>query len=127
MTRLELRTPITSLNQLKGRHWSKRHAAKRDWENDLLTAGAELLTSDKTPNTRQRVTITRLLAARQREYDYENLTAGNAKSLVDVLTRLGYWRDDNPKHLCREYAQRRQTPDERAKGIHTIVEIEDAS
>ena len=124
MTRLELSTPITSLNQLKGRHWSKRHAAKRQWAEDLLQAGARCIPPRERPRVKQRVVITRLMAPRQREYDFENLTAGNAKALVDTLTAMNYWMDDNPRYLDREYLQRKQTPYERENGIHTIVVIE---
>lgn len=119
--RFELHEPLTSLNQVKGRHWSHRHAHKRAMTAALLAARAGMGSS---PDYRQLVTLTRLKRPRQRDYDEENLSGGSAKALVDALTDLGYWRDDSRKHLRREYQQRRATRDEIARGIHTIVEIE---
>ena len=119
--RFELYEPLTSLNQTKGRHWTHRHRHKRHMTTALLAAGAR---ENILPNHRQLVTITRLKRPRQRDYDHDNLVAGNAKALIDALTDLGYWRDDNPYYLRREYHQRAATPDEIARGIHAIIEIE---
>jgi hypothetical protein len=121
---LELTTPIVSLNKLKGRHWGARHNGKTAWQRELTARGARRLAPPTPPDHRQVATITRLLGPGERPFDFENLAGGNAKSLVDALTDLGFWRDDSPAWLDRAYAQRKATPAERAAGISTIVTVE---
>jgi Holliday junction resolvase RusA-like endonuclease len=115
--------PLVSLNALKGRHWSSRARGKMQWAEALMVARARALAPPAPPAGRMVVEITRLMGKGEREYDFENLAGGNAKSLVDALTRLGFWRDDNPRYLTRAYAQRRATPDEVRERVRTLVLI----
>lgn len=120
---LRLPVPLVSLNQLKGRHWSARSRGKTEWAEALMVARARHLAPPTPPEYRQVVEITRLMGRGEREFDFENLAGGNAKSLIDALTRLGFWRDDSPRWLAREYHQRRATPDEARERVRTIVVI----
>ena len=126
MIRLELIIPIESLNALKGRHWSARSKGKTAWAAELTFRRTHALAPRTPPAHLQLVTIERLMLPSERAFDFENLAGGNAKSLIDCLTSLGFWRDDNPKWLDRHYAQRPATETERQSGIRTIVEIQRA-
>jgi hypothetical protein len=123
MIRLELVTALVSLNDLKGRHWSARSAGKTAWAAELTYRRAHALAPKTPPAGLQIVTIERLMLPNERPFDEDNLAGGNAKSLIDCLTRLGFWRDDNPQWLDRRYRQRPQTPDEHRAGTRTLVEI----
>ena len=123
MTRFYLTTPLTSLNTLKGRHWSARTRGKTAWTAELTLRRTHALAPHTPPNHRQTLTIERLMHPNEREFDFENLAGGSAKSLVDCLTTLGFWHDDSPRWLDRHYYQRRATPDEITAGHHTLVEI----
>jgi hypothetical protein len=56
------------------------------------------------------IEITRVLAAREREYDEDNLRYGSAKQIVDAFVRLGWARDDNPSAITVVYRQLKETP-----------------
>jgi hypothetical protein len=75
------------------------------------------------PDGRMVVEIVRLMGRGEREFGFDGLVGGNAKSLIDALTRLGFWRDDNPRYLTRAYAQRRATPAEARERVRTLVLI----
>ena len=53
----------------------------------------------------RRVRLT-LVSYRQLLVDEENLAAGSAKGLVDVLVRLGWIKDDTKEWLARDYDQK---------------------
>ena len=99
---LVVRLKLKSLNDLKGRHWARRHQEKNDAAWALKEAGARRTTP---PEHRQLVTLTRVLGPRERVWDFENLTGGTAKAIFDALTDLGYWRDDSPRWIDRAYEQ----------------------
>ena len=123
MIRLELVTALVSLNDLKGRHWSARSAGKTAWAAELTYRRAHARAPKTPPAGLQIVTIERVMLPSERPFDEDNLAGGNAKSLIDCLTRLGFWHDDNPQWLDRQYHQRPATEVERRAGTRTIVEI----
>jgi len=88
-----------------------------------MVARARALAGASPPAGRMVVEITRLMGRGEREFDFDGLVGGNAKALIDALTRLGFWRDDSPKWLTRAYAQRRATPDEARERVRTLVLI----
>lgn len=65
--------------------------------------------------TSRRVRLT-LVSYRQLFVDEENLGAGSAKGLVDVLVRMGWLRDDTKKWLIRDYDQKQVTAEDMRKG-----------
>lgn len=123
---LTLPVPLVSLNELKGRHWGVRARGRREWAEALMVARARRLAPASPPEYRQVVEVTRLMRAGERKFDEENLSGGNAKGLIDCLTRLGFWRDDSPTWLAREYHQHRATPEDVRHGAHTVVLIRPA-
>lgn len=119
-----LRLELRSLNQLKGKHWGTWKRLKRDAAEALLEA--RIRARRAPPTTKQRLIVTRYLAAGQRPFDHENLAAG-AKGLVDALTDLQFWRDDSERYLEREYRQLRPPPGDPwvARGQLTMIAIQD--
>ena len=98
---LQLLTELVSLNNVK--QWRARQRATLALKAEVF--GRYPFATFQPPTGRQRVTITRVLGPRQRAWDVDNLAGGTAKGLIDALTELGMWRDDNPAHLEREYEQ----------------------
>jgi hypothetical protein len=94
---------------------SKYRAVRNRWAADLRIMKRVYGVPDATG--KRLVTITRLMGAGQREFDYDNLVAG-CKSLVDAMkptaTRRGrqvlgssLLVDDGPAHVTVTYQQER--------------------
>ncbi|KKN96890.1 hypothetical protein LCGC14_0165340 [marine sediment metagenome] len=73
----------------------------------------------------QRVKLT-LVSHRQLLVDEENLAAGSAKGLVDILVRLGWIKDDTKQWLERDYDQKQVLAKDMEKGAErgTYIKIE---
>jgi hypothetical protein len=110
----ELRLPdkLKSLNEIK--HHMARHKDTQNWENvlhnELYYEGIRSPTYP--PRYKVKVTITRVMAAGEREFDDDNLVGG-AKGLRDALKRLKWIRDDNREWLEVEYRQEKAGPGQR--------------
>jgi hypothetical protein len=99
---------LLSGQQLNGGHWHKRQKDRKIWFTEI----AILFGSPPVGYTPKKVVIeiTRVLAAREREYDEDNLRYGSAKQIVDAFVRLGWARDDNPSAITVVYRQLKETP-----------------
>ncbi len=65
--------------------------------------------------TERRIRLT-LISHRQMLVDEENLAAGSAKGLVDVLVRMGWIKDDTKEWLARDYDQKQVSAKDMERG-----------
>ena len=108
--------PVELINRNDGQGHSWHRTASQK-----LTIQRKLRGFKRKPfSFRVDVVMTRILKRRQKLLDPDSLGRGNAKQIVDVLTKLGWWHDDSAKHIgAFDY---RQDATQRASG--PIVKIE---
>ncbi len=113
MITLDIPEAVPSGNALVKQHWKAAHRVKVRWQWLVKCAVLEgHLHPRAAPHGK--LTIERI---GPRLLDYDNLTTG-AKYLVDSLVREGFFIDDDPAHMTREYRQRVGKP------YRTLVTIE---
>lgn len=98
---------VASLNAYRTNHGGSRWAYKRDrdaWHTWFIALGRQHCVT--TPPKVRRVTLTRLYAGRQREFDADNL-AGGCKVVVDAMVRAGLLRGDDKASAEILYQQRK--------------------
>lgn len=84
---------IPTLNQVRGRHWSKEHRAKKLLADDLrITAILQDVPKATGP---RKVSLHVVLGPRRRQGDRDNFD----KLLLDALTRCGLILDDSARGL----------------------------
>lgn len=105
-----------SLNRTQDRHWSHRHKRKQQLI-DLLTCTCIQQGGVPSFSGHVKMSITRLMGKRQREFDDENIASG-VKLIRDVMRKrkkagkgwaggLGIIEDDSRKHCELTVDQRR--------------------
>ena len=70
---------------------------------------------------KRRITLTRIIGKRQRQFDYSNLVGG-AKYVLDACKAAGLLVDDAPRWCDDKYEQRKRV----GKEFGTIITVEDA-
>lgn len=89
---------VPSQNNSQYAPWHVYHKEKKAW---AILIGAALPKRAKPPAEPVRMRIT---SYRNRLCDFANLVGG-AKPIPDLLKKLGYLRDDNPRWFQCEYIQ----------------------
>ena len=109
-----------------GRHAAIVAGAKYRKERDQWARALVVLARNEgipTAAAKRRITLTRVIGPRQREYDYGNLVGG-AKHVLDACKTAGLIVDDSPKWCIDVYQQR---PRVDSKEYGTIITVEDIS
>lgn len=89
--------PFELLNKNSGQGHAWYQSAN---EKKLFDVGLKSLGLIREPyEVPVRLTITRILAPRQRLWDYDSVLRGNAKQLIDALVDAGWFHDDGPKWI----------------------------
>jgi hypothetical protein len=114
--KLTLPVPLKNNNTGQSRHWSASHKDKETYAKALL-----IYRKPKTPDYKQKVTITRVLGKGERLWDADSVLRGSAKQLIDALTDRGYFKDDGPSYLTEAFG--RQDDTQRKNGPAIEVEI----
>jgi hypothetical protein len=96
---LLLGVPVQSQNAFK--HWRTRQKERQMWEKTIRAYWGKA----EPATARMRLVITRVLGPRERLFDDGNGEGGSCKQIVDAIKRLGWVRDDSPKHLTWEFRQ----------------------
>jgi hypothetical protein len=92
---------VTSMNDLKGQHWSKYAVGeKKRW----LSALSMLLGEGVHCGERRSVLIRAQVNDHRKLYDQDNFKAG-CKPILDSLKKLGWIKDDNLKWVEVRYEQ----------------------
>lgn len=102
---ISIEREIRSLNAHRGNYGAQRWAYKADreaWQQWFVVARRN---QDIPAGTaKRRVTITRLIGYRQREFDHDNLVGG-CKVVVDAMARAGLLVSDKPADVEVTYRQ----------------------
>ncbi len=127
---LEVKSGNERLTNVRGKskraRWAKSggYRKRRDAWQMAINCGATLEQSGRPKKwyadvgTKRRVTVTRVMGPRQREFDRDNLFAG-CKVVFDALVRTGLLWDDG-KASCEQHVLQ-----ERGERAHTRIEIEE--
>jgi hypothetical protein len=86
---------LPSANAILRMHWRKQRQLRTEYRN-WLWARARCVSHP--PEGKQRVTITRILGPRQREFDPDNLPA-SCKSLIDALRDCKHIGNDTGRDI----------------------------
>ena len=116
---LSVELPITLTNNNDGRSkaWFKSDKERKDFEQLLRLSGHVRKPFDQPV----RVTVTRVLGARQRLWDFSSGLRGNYKELEDAMVACGWFHDDGPTWVCG--VDFRQDSSRRANGPAVLVEV----
>jgi hypothetical protein len=114
---LVLPIQLKSKNERDRMHWRQQRAMRQSY-HDIVTL--KYSRNELPPEVKQRVTVTRVMGPRERDFDEQNIGAGTAIELIDALTAAGYWKDDSPRWLETRFVQARSKT---IKGPAVLVEI----
>ena len=109
---------LTNRNDGQGHHWSRT-------QRDKIALRIALAPFKREPFPfRVDVTLTRILGKGQRLFDPDSIGRGNAKQIIDTLTDLGWWLDDNARHI--RHFDYRQDDTQRVNGPAVLIEVTEA-
>ena len=114
-----LKTELVSQNNGRGHHWSKSNELKQHYLEVITYSG---FARDAAPEKPQKLTITRVLGAGQKEWDLPNIPLA-CKELIDALVDTNNLKDDKPANLVDVLY--RQDKSDRSKGSAIKIELED--
>lgn len=92
---------------------------RKAWESDFF--GVKIAQRVPDADRKRRVTLTREIGYRQREYDRDNLATG-CKPIVDALVKCGLLVDDSPTHAEVHFAQVKVEGSKRPGGLRVLLE-----
>lgn len=115
---LLLPVQLLSKNQRDKLNWRARHNLRKNYSQII---GLKYPRRADPPKYKQRVTVTRVMGPREREWDTQNIGAGTAVELIDALKLAGYFVDDSPKWLETKFTQERSS---KVNGPAVLVQIE---
>lgn len=138
--RFEVFTPrqLCSKNERDKMHPLSRNHERKQWQSELYYALKALgmtfsfVSSKSTRAThgemrtlpvdaKQRLTITRVLGAKQHEWDTGNMQGGTCVELQDALKHLGLYHDDSPRWLETVCIQ--DASDRKNAGTRIVLEV----
>lgn len=118
MTEITLPFELTNGNDGRGYAWYKSASARKKFERQLRMLGHV-----RTPfDVPVKVTVTRILGKRQREWDASSGLRGNWKEIEDALVACGWFHDDKPQWIVA--TDFRQDASQRTNGPAVKVTIE---
>ena len=112
--------PIELINRNDGRghHFGRTASERKKIERILRAGGYSRPEPLPFPVT---LKITRVMGKGQRFWDADSVLRGNSKEIIDSLVAIGWFVDDDYKHITS--CEGLQTSDEREIGTLTRIQI----